>query len=76
MVCFNPRFRWDHNLSFSALDHGLFIIHGVAKSALSRILTLMTPFERFLSKLSENQKIIEIGSMEFKLWQLKESPNH
>ncbi len=33
----------------------------------------MTPFERSLSKLSENQKIIEIGSTEFKLWQLKDS---
>ncbi len=34
----------------------------------------MTPFERSLSKLSENQKIVGIGSTEFKLWQLKESP--
>ncbi len=33
----------------------------------------MTSFERSLSKLSENQKIIEIGFTEFKLWQLKES---
>ncbi len=33
----------------------------------------MTPFERSLSKLSENQKILEIGFTEFKLWQLKES---
>ncbi len=33
----------------------------------------MTPFERSLSKLSENQKIIEIGSTEFKLSQLKDS---
>ncbi len=33
----------------------------------------MTPFERSLSKLSENQKIIEIVSTEFKLWQLKDS---
>ena len=40
----------------------------------------MVPFERSFSKLSENQKIIEIGSTEFKLWglfwRLKESPNH
>ena len=27
--------------------------------------------ERSLSKLSENQKIVEIGSTEFNLWQLK-----
>ncbi len=36
----------------------------------------MTPFERSLSKLSENHKIVEIGSTEFNLWQLKEFPNH
>ncbi len=43
---------------------------------ISQIWTLMTPFERSLSfslsKLSENHKIIEIGSTEFKLWQLKD----
>ncbi len=33
----------------------------------------MTPFERSFSKLSENHEIVEIGSPEFKLWQLKES---
>ena len=27
----------------------------------------MVPFERYFSKLSENQKIVEIGSTEFKL---------
>ncbi len=32
----------------------------------------MVPFERTLSKFSESQKIIEIGSTEFKLWQLKD----
>ena len=31
---------------------------------------------RSLSKLSENHKIVEIGSTEFKLWRLKESLNH
>ncbi len=35
----------------------------------------MTPFERYFSKLSENHKFLNIGSTEFKLWQLKESPN-
>ncbi len=29
-----------------------------------------------LAFLARNQKIVEIGSTEFKLWQLKESPNH
>ncbi len=33
----------------------------------------MTPFERYFSKLSENYKILEIESTEFKLWRLKES---
>ena len=37
---------------------------------------LPTPFERSLSKLPENYKIVNIGSTEFKLWQLKESPSH
>ncbi len=36
----------------------------------------MVPFERSLSKLSENQKIVEIGHSEFMLWQLKESLSH
>ena len=30
-VFLNPKFCWGHNLSFSALDHGLFIIHGTVK---------------------------------------------
>ncbi len=43
---------------------------------ISQIQFLMIPFERSLSKLSENQKIVEIGSTEFKLWQLKETQKH
>ena len=31
----------------------------------------MMPFERCVSKFSENYIIVEIGSTEFKLWQLK-----
>ena len=31
----------------------------------------MMLFERCVSKLSENNIIVEIGSTEFKLWQLK-----
>ncbi len=34
----------------------------------------MIPFERSLSKLSENHKIVEIRSTEFKLWLLKDVP--
>ena len=32
----------------------------------------MTPFEWYLSKLSDYQKIVDIGSTEIKLWHLKE----
>ena len=37
------------------------------------IVTLMVPFERSLSKLSEKHKIFDFRSTEFKLWQLKDS---
>ena len=79
MVCFNPKFRWGPNLSFFGLGPWAIIIHGMAKltnSFFARIWTLITPFERSPFKISENQKIIEIGSTEVKLWQLNESPNH
>ena len=75
MMCFNPKFCWGHNLSFFGLGPWA-IIHGVAKlgnSFIAQIQTLMTPFERSLSKLSENQIKIAFRSTEFKLWQLKES---
>ncbi len=75
MMCLNPTFRPGPNLSFFGLGPWA-IIHGVAKLEYSFNSTLMTPFERSLSKLSENYKIVEIGSTEFNLWQLKESPNH
>ncbi len=78
MTCLNPTFHWCHNLAFFGLGPWA-IIHGIVKLANTfylSIWTLMIPFERSLSKLSENHKIIEIGSTEFKLWQLKESPNH
>ncbi len=67
----------NHDLPFFALGPWA-IIHGIAKLAntfISRIETLMVPFERSPSKLSENHKIFEIGSTEFKLWHLKEVPN-
>ncbi len=76
MMCFNPKFCWGPNLSFFGLGPWA-IIHGMAKLAntyIAQIRTLMTPFERSPSKLSENQKIIEIGCTEFKLWQLKNPP--
>ncbi len=46
---------------FSALDHGLVIIHGIAKLAntfIVQIRILMMLFERCISKLSENNIII------------------
>ncbi len=69
MVCFDPKFCWGLNLSFFGLGPWA-IIHGMAKLAntfISQIRTLIIPFERYLSKLSENQKIVAIGSTEFKL---------
>ncbi len=78
MMRFNQIFRRGPNLSFFGFGPWA-IIHGVAKTAnsfIAQILTLMTPFERSLRKLSENQKIVEIAFTEFKLQQLKESPNH
>ncbi len=77
IMCLNPTFCRGPNLAFFAFGPWA-IIHGIAKLAntfISQIRTLMVPFERSFSKLSENQKIVEIGSTEFKLWQLKESPN-
>ncbi len=59
-MCFNPKVCWGPNLSFSGLGPWA-IIHGIAKLAntfIAQIKTLMTPFERSLSKLSENQKIV------------------
>ncbi len=50
------------------------IIHGTVRLAntfISQIWTLMTSFERYFSKLSENQKIFDFGSTAFKLWQLE-----
>ncbi len=38
------------------LDHGAIIIHGMAESGIPQTWTLMTPFESYVSKLSENQK--------------------
>ena len=70
MMCFNPKLLRSLNLTFSASDHGLYIIHGIAKLAntfISQIRSLMTPFERYFSELSENHKIFDIGSTEFKL---------
>ena len=60
MMCFNPNVCWGHNLSLFDLGPWA-IIHGVAKlvnSFIAQIETLMTPFERSLSKLSENRKIV------------------
>ncbi len=71
---FNPKFRRGHNLSFFGLGPWAIIIHGIAKLAntfIVQIRILIMLFERCVSKLSENNIIVEIGSTEFKLWQLK-----
>ncbi len=75
MMCLNPKFDLDHNLAFFALGPWA-IIHGVAQIGKFCYLSNMIPFERSLSKLSENQKIVEIGSTELKLWLLKEFLSH
>ena len=78
MICFNPKLLRSLNLTFFGLGSWA-IIHGIAKLAnnfISQTQSLMTPFERSFSELSENHKIFDIGSTEFKLLQLKESPNH
>ncbi len=71
-MCFNPNFRRDHNniCHFLALDHGLLsmVWPNWQIAFIAQIQTLMIPLERSLSKLSENQKIVEIESTKIKLW--------
>ena len=73
MMYLNSKFRRGHNLSFFGLGPWAIIIHGIAKLAntfIVQIRNLMMLFERCVSKLSENNIIVEIGSTEFELWQL------
>ncbi len=67
-MCLNPTFRRGPNLSlfFRPWTVGYNPVK-LANTFISQIRTLMVPFERSFSKLSENQKIVEIGSTEFKL---------
>ena len=71
MMCSNPKFIWGPNLAFFAFGPWA-IIHGIGlklvNSVISQIRTLLVPFERSPSKHSENQKIVEIGPTELKLW--------
>ena len=71
MMCFNPKLLRSLNLTFFGLGPlDIYIIHGIAKLAntfISQIRSFMTPFERSFSELSENHKIFDIGSTEFKL---------
>ncbi len=61
MMFSNPKFIWGPNLAFFAFGPWA-IIHGIgpklANSVISQIQTLLVPFERSPSKLSENQKIM------------------
>ena len=69
MMCFNPKLLRSLNLTFFGLGPWA-IIHGIAKLAntfIYQIRSLMKSFERSFSELSENQKIFDIGSTEFKL---------
>ncbi len=73
MMCFNPKLLRSLNLTFFGLGPWAIIIHGIAKLAntfISQIRSLMTPFERSFSELSENHKIFDIASTEFKLIQV------
>ncbi len=71
-MCFNPKFLGGPNLSFFGLGPWA-IIHGIAKYIyFSNMNFDMIPFERSFSE----RKKFDIGSTEFKLWQLKKSPNH
>ena len=70
---FNPKIRRGHNLSFFGL--GPWAIYYswyrlIGNIFIVQIRILMMLFERCVSKLSENNIIVEIGSTEFKLWQL------
>ncbi len=76
MMCCNPKFRPGPNLSFFGLGPWAIYYSWYRQIGISQILLLMTPFELFFSKLSENPKKFDIGSTEFKLWQPKESLNH
>ncbi len=60
-----PTFLWGPNWSFFGLAPWI-LDHGLAKLA-NILSTSMIPFESSISKLSEHHKIVEIGSMEFKL---------
>ena len=73
-MCFNPKFHWGPNLSFFGLGPWAIIIHGIAKLAntfISPISTLMVPFERSLSKLSEKPKILLLLSFQKTIKSLK-----
>ncbi len=62
-MCFNPKLLRSLNLTFFGLGPWA-IIHGIAKlvnTFISQIRSLMTPFERSFSELSENQKILTLN---------------
>ncbi len=67
MMYLDPIFVRGYNLSFFGFGPWA-IIHGMDKLANTLISTLMVPFERYFSKLSENQNIVDIGFTKFKLW--------
>ena len=73
---FKSKFCWDYIIrNFSALDHGIAKLANTFLS-LKYEIWLHLALENSFYKLSENYEKIYIGSMEFKLWKLKESPNY
>ena len=79
MIYFNPKFGWSRNLSFFGLGpwaiYNPWYLAEIGKFCnLLKMNIDVIPFETSHCKLSENQKIVEFGSTEFKLWQLKECP--
>ncbi len=76
MVCLNPKFRLGLEMLFFGL--GPWAIYPWYGQIGKYFYLSNINFDDTIcfSKLSENHKIVEIGSTEFKLWQLKESPNH
>ena len=72
MYC-NPTFFRGPNLSFFGLGPWASTVS--PNTFLSQIWFFMTPFERYFSRLSENHKVVDIGSTEFKLRPLKEYTN-
>ncbi len=72
-MCFNPKFCWWPNLSFFGLGPWIMVSPNWQMLLSIEIWFLITPFELFFPSFQKIIKKIDIGSTEFKLWQLIES---